>query len=98
MSSVATSRDMETTKSGWQIPAWGRRSNCRDVDPETLFPENGRLSASAMPCEGCPVRRECLELALQSEWIPSGPWGGLPQGKVQALWRERHNDTKAGVA
>lgn len=55
------------------------RAACRDVDPETFFPDpsdrHGVAAARAI-CKGCPVAAECLEesLALDARY---GIWGGL---------------------
>jgi ribonuclease I len=95
VSAATIERDTEVTSSGWQLPSWGKESACRQEDPEQYFPENGRPSKKLLePCNtaagGCPVKAQCLEFALNGPWMPYGPWGGLPQSEVQAMWLTRH--------
>lgn len=72
---------------------WRDRSACQDQDPDLFFAERGRQADRATaPCRECPVRRECLNFAVESPWAPYGVWGGLPTKQVRSLWRERHPD------
>ena len=88
-----TRDDTEVTSSGWQLPRWGSLAACRDADPDEYFPESGggQLPKKVLArCGECPVRAACLEEALESPWMPYGPWGGLRQSEVQAMWLTRH--------
>ena len=63
------------------IDAWLDRAACADLDLEHLpmfFVEAGRsLSKQATAlCERCPVRRNCLDHAIERE-ITSGYFGGM---------------------
>lgn len=70
---------------------WRLNARCVDEDPADFFPDRGRLPKSCVePCRECPVRQECLQAALDSPWEPFGVWGGLTQGELQPIWRERH--------
>ena len=63
---------------------WMTRAACRGMDPEIFFPERGEGNTAAKAvCDRCPVRLECLALAVSSAEA-YGVWGGL---SVQA--RER---------
>lgn len=74
---------------GWQLPDWSRSAPCRGMEESAFFPEQGPVTKAALStCEACPVRAQCLEAALSSPWMPYGPWGGLRQHEVQALWSE----------
>ena len=60
-------------------PDWRKSAACASVDPELFFPPNGRSAEAKqaqMVCAGCPVRRECLEEALESD-EQFGVWGGM---------------------
>jgi WhiB family redox-sensing transcriptional regulator len=56
---------------------WHDQAACRGLDPDMFFPERGDSGAEAKGvCEGCPVRLDCLEWALETNQI-AGVWGGL---------------------
>jgi len=55
------------------------RGACRDVDSAVFDDEPGDEAAEAVArrvCSACPVRLECLTLALGSRQL-DGIWGGL---------------------
>jgi hypothetical protein len=57
--------------------SWMDRGECRKIGPGPFFPERGGSTGDAKTaCQSCPVRRECLDFALESgqEW---GRWGGV---------------------
>jgi WhiB family redox-sensing transcriptional regulator len=56
-----------------------QRSACHDVDPALLFPVPGDTIAESSVkrrCAVCPIRFECLEVALETQQL-QGIWGGL---------------------
>lgn len=57
--------------------SWMDRRECADADPE-LFHSLKRTEANEAKrfCERCPVRRDCLEYAIDMR-IVYGIWGGL---------------------
>jgi len=58
---------------------WMMRAACRGMDAAMFFPEKGENAGDAKTvCEGCPVRAECLELALVKR-EQFGVWGGLSE-------------------
>lgn len=66
---------------------WAAFAACRDRDPDAFFPANevGEREAVRI-CNGCPVRIECLEFALEAN-IKFGVWGGLTEKQRLALRR-----------
>ncbi|TPM82622.1 WhiB family transcriptional regulator [Mesorhizobium sp. B2-3-3] len=74
--------------------AWREEALCRQTDPELFHPEVGANTVDAKrTCTACPVRRDCLEFALETEqyW---GVWGGLSQNELRRRVRIR----RAGAA
>lgn len=69
---------------------WSVFGSCRETGPDdqTWFPEQkwGRATDAKRICQGCPVRRECLEYALK-RGERYGVWGGLTTKERQALRR-----------
>ncbi len=76
---------------------------CHVEEPDLWFAEDPRdLERAKALCADCPIRRECLNAALQRQ-EPWGVWGGeiLDRGTVIARKRPRgrpRKDTKAPVA
>lgn len=82
---------------------WTEHAACAEIgDPDLFFPgkdEDVNRSAVKVPwqyrttrriCAGCPVRTECLELALATESANNraGMWGGLtPKERAQVAAR-----------
>lgn len=64
------------------------QANCRDKDPETMFGSNANQKIEKRICQLCPVKYDCLAVALDNriEW---GVWGGLTERERRALLR-RH--------
>ncbi|MFB7711635.1 WhiB family transcriptional regulator [Streptomyces sp. NPDC056105] len=48
---------------------WRTRATCRQVDPETMFPDNDKagIEEARDVCRPCPVRQECLRSVLHWE-------------------------------
>lgn len=75
---------------------WQYEGACRETDPETFFsPDSergprrrGREAAAKALCAVCPVRRACLEHALQVR-EPYGVWGGLNINERESLLQHR---------
>lgn len=65
-------------------------------EPDLWFAESPNdLEQAKALCAGCPIRRECLESALERE-EPWGVWGGeiLDRGTVVARKRPRGRPRK----
>jgi WhiB family redox-sensing transcriptional regulator len=73
---------------------WLEHSRCIGEDPELFFPVGATGSALAQTaraieiCNGCPVRAECLEWALDT-CQDAGVWGGLGEEDRREIRRAR---------
>lgn len=85
---------------------WEEHARCRVVGVEVFFPEGngGRFRAAAdeakAVCDGCPVRRQCLDYALRIEGgaeagSRAGIWGGLTPRERHAIHRQQRDRTAA---
>lgn len=64
---------------------WTRDALCPQTDPDAFYPDKGNSSAEAKQvCVMCPVRRECLEFALDHD-ERYGVWGGLSRPQRRRL-------------
>lgn len=62
----------------WQADAVRQSTECNPVDPEVFFPEpdeTTKIATAKALCGQCPVRRTCLDAALE---------GVTPTGSVAA--------------
>jgi WhiB family redox-sensing transcriptional regulator len=78
---------------------WMERALCSQVDPDLFFPEGpattvvvGKRRAKAI-CQKCDVRLECLEYALEADWIRDGVWAGLDAGELRRFRATRYQNT-----
>ena len=77
---------------------WQDRAACKGEDPDLFFPTRGRGKAKAGKaiCAVCPVRRECLEFAVNTPgWDDCGIWGGTSAGErrpIRAARRRRERE------
>lgn len=69
---------------------WQSRALCRRVKGDKFFPEGRPQNDALSLCDRCPVRRECIEAALNSPWKPYGIWGGLTTRELWPMWTKRH--------
>jgi WhiB family transcriptional regulator, redox-sensing transcriptional regulator len=70
---------------------WMVRANCRGMTTNDFFPERGENRANAAArqvCDGCAVRDECIQFALDNNET-AGIWGGLSGKQRRALRRQR---------
>ena len=67
---------------------WAAFAVCRDRDPDTFFPvtTDGEREAIRI-CEGCPVRLECLEFAMETR-VRFGVWGGVSEKQRRSMRRQ----------
>lgn len=68
---------------------WQRSAACRDVDSALFF--DGPRSMAVRVCQGCPVRRECLEYAL-AIGADLGVWGGCAKTERARIAARRTRD------
>ena len=75
--------------------AWMARAACHGSDINVFFPTSGITAANAKAaCEGCPVRAECLQYAIDNE-IHHGVWGGLSERQRMRLRNDARVDGNA---
>jgi WhiB family transcriptional regulator, redox-sensing transcriptional regulator len=68
---------------------WQDRALCAQTDPDAFFPEKGGTVKEAIRvCQGCEVRAECLEDALERN-ERFGVWGGVSERERRKLRRRR---------
>ncbi|MGW4291048.1 WhiB family transcriptional regulator [Streptomyces sp. NPDC004673] len=90
----------------WQDQAVCQSTEYNDVDPDAFFPdpdETGKIAAAKSLCGQCPVRRVCLDAALEAG-DSHGIRGGMTEEERQPLHEKlasrldysRVNDTIAG--
>ena len=71
------------------------RARCREVDLSVFYPEaktKWTVSQAKAICTLCPVRIECLEYALDTEFIDgaiNGIWGGKTERERRKLLEHR---------
>ena len=68
---------------------WMAQGNCADKSPSTFFPSDGvGVEAARRVCEGCPVKGQCLEYALDNR-IDHGVWGGTSERERRRILKAR---------
>ena len=71
--------------------AWRDKAACRSADPNLFFPpeRGGKAQAGKAKaiCAGCPVRKDCLEFALDTSQ-EYGIWGGYDEDERRPLRRQ----------
>jgi WhiB family redox-sensing transcriptional regulator len=88
-----------------QDPDWEDYAECRNADPETFFPpsdlrgrELQRAVADAKAiCFRCPVRTNCLNLALDME-LNWGVFGGMDKHEREDILRRRARQGRSAAA
>lgn len=68
-------------------PKWMDHAACNGYDPELWFPswpKPNEYGQARRICARCPVRKECLELALKTD-NRYGMFGGLTPGQRKKL-------------
>lgn len=66
---------------------WRAKANCRGADPELFHPHRGysfAVSPGYTLCAACPVRRACLQEAIDND-ERHAIWGGHPPGSLKAI-------------
>lgn len=70
---------------------WMARGICRDHPPEVFFPSDGvGVEVAKKLCETCPVKRECLEYALEHR-VDHGVWGGTSERQRRRIAKSRRS-------
>jgi WhiB family transcriptional regulator, redox-sensing transcriptional regulator len=74
--------------------SWMEQAACRHEGNELFFPTDVGTSNSMHKvareryCNGCPVKRQCLEFAIRLD-IDHGLWGGASERQRREMRRER---------
>lgn len=75
--------------------SWHHRGACRKVDPDIFFAESDsplqgreRARQARAVCQGCPVRVQCLQQALDNRET-AYVWGGKTVDERKAILRQR---------
>lgn len=72
---------------------WMADANCRGMNPAVFHPERGRSAGEIKAiCEDCPVKIECLDMALADRSL-LGIWGGTSERQRRKIRKQQ-----AGVA
>lgn len=66
------------------------RPVCAETDPDLFFPDQDswQVQIARRVCAGCPIKDECLEMALQRHEA-FGVWGGTTPRQRRRMWRRR---------
>lgn len=78
---------------------WQSKSACKDQDTSLFFYEDNergeikdkRIAAAKQICDGCSVKTQCLEFALQIK-EDYGIWGGLTPEERYTIRRRRQRN------
>jgi len=84
---LAASRHRALGDQRWQDDAACQPSDCNPVDPDWFFPnpdETEKIQAAKALCDQCPVRRTCLDVALETG-DGYGIRGGLTEEEREPL-------------
>ncbi|WP_432104095.1 WhiB family transcriptional regulator [Streptomyces sp. bgisy091] len=92
-----TTHDAPTTGlRGIGDTSWQTRGTCHGMDVEdaeaVFFPgprDHEEIAEAKELCGWCPVRRECLDFALQNV-LKEGVWGGLTEAERRPLHQNLH--------
>ena len=98
MSILASSLALANASYGWR-----QQAICRDTDPDLFFPVGTtgqalvQIERAREVCNQCPVKRDCLEFALETNQ-DSGIWGGTSEEERRAIRRAAVAQQKAASA
>ncbi|WP_097930951.1 MULTISPECIES: WhiB family transcriptional regulator [unclassified Streptomyces] len=67
--------------------AWHEEGICQTTDPEIFFPEGGGAGNAIKVCDGCPVKRRCLDHALTAG-EDHGIWGGTTRNQRRRMTQQ----------
>lgn len=74
--------------------SWHEDAACASSDPSLFFAGDEEVVDDAMAmCAGCPVRRECLEFALEVGEM-HGVWGGTTEAQRRRMIRARRREAR----
>ncbi|WP_442790975.1 WhiB family transcriptional regulator [Nocardia sp. NBC_01327] len=69
--------------------SWREQALCAQTDPDAFFPEVGGSGRTGKRiCEGCEVRKQCLDYALAHDQR-FGIWGGMTDAERRRYSQQR---------
>jgi WhiB family redox-sensing transcriptional regulator len=69
--------------------SWMAQGLCRFEPPSTFFPSDGvGVETAKRICASCPVKKPCLEYALENR-IDHGVWGGTSERQRRRILKQR---------
>lgn len=81
------------------MTSWKLHAACRDLGPELFFPElhdPGTGQSARAVCASCPVRADCLAVALATPQNDDfGIWGGTGPLERRALRHARYGHLRS---
>ncbi|WP_326779675.1 WhiB family transcriptional regulator [Streptomyces longwoodensis] len=84
-----------------ELDDWREQAVCREVDPETFFPEGhesrGDVQRAQAICFTCPVRIQCGQTAIRLG-ERNGIWGGMTQTQLRTRSRGRRAQQQRSAA
>jgi WhiB family redox-sensing transcriptional regulator len=76
--------------------SWRDRANCRGMDVNTFFPEQGKNSTAAKAvCDGCEVTEECWAYGQHQKF---GVWGGRGERERRRMRYQRRRSGQGADA
>lgn len=84
-------------------PEWQSRAACAGMDQSIFFPPGGgSVKRAKKVCANCPVKAQCLDMALLIPYhideAGGGVFGGTTRYERRSLRRERKAQRKADAA
>ena len=75
--------------------AWRTKAACASVPTEIFYPPKGQESLALEVCASCPVRKECLDYAIEYEGSSviddrHGIFGGMTPKERTSEYRRRY--------
>jgi WhiB family transcriptional regulator, redox-sensing transcriptional regulator len=81
--------DERLTLEDWLArPAWHQRALCRGETPAFFSTAPANLTKARAMCGDCPVRQECLDVAVADDSLV-GFWGGTTELERREMLRGR---------
>lgn len=82
-------------------PGWEEQANCQGADTNLFFisSPDERTPVIARYCDPCPVKKQCLQEALSSDYQiwKSGIWGGTTINERLQMLREARDNKKGTI-
>ena len=73
-----------------EIPKWMDDANCADIAEPDIFFDHTLTEVAKAICVDCPVKNECLLMALNQN-MDTGVFGGLSEAERKLLKKARRS-------